>query len=219
MHRSQTMNHRRLFLSTLAAGLLVAQPGCGFMSHLMYWARGNPVDAKFPGLKKKTVAVVCFDPSMSGPGNHADALAKSVGSKLAQNVEKITVIKHQQVADWLDEQSDQVADFVEVGRGVKADMVVGIDLDSFRTHDGPTLLRGRARVTVTVYDLTQGGKIVYQTPVDNVTYPKTGARPAGENEAGFRTLFIDILAKQIAKDFYTYDRVEDYALDGLYMGD
>src|SRR5262245_16441657 len=40
---------RQLLLGVLAA-LLVSQSGCGFMAHMMYWARGNPVDAKFPGL-------------------------------------------------------------------------------------------------------------------------------------------------------------------------
>ncbi|WP_145098220.1 hypothetical protein [Anatilimnocola aggregata] len=189
------------------------------MSHLMYWARGNPVDAKFPGLKNKTVAVVCFDTNLTGPGNVADALAKSVGSKLALNVPKIKVVEHQKVTDWIDEQSDHVADFKDVGRGVKADMVVGIDMDDFRIHDGATLLRGRSRISVKVYDLSKGGEVVYQTPVDNVTYPENGPRPVTDNEGAFRSLFLDILAKRISKDFYPYDKAEDFGLDGLYTGD
>lgn len=211
--------NRRCFTFVSLAALLLCQPGCGFMSHVMYWVRGNSVEAKFSGLNKKKVAVVCFDTNLSGPGNVADALAKSVGTKLAMNVPKVKVVEHQKVTDWIDEQSEHVSDFKDVGRGVKADMVVGIDLDTFSTHDGSTLLRGRARVKVTVYDLTKNGEVVYQTPIQDVLFPENGPRPVTENEAAFRAVFIDVLSTRCAKDFYAYDRMLDFGTDTLYSGD
>jgi hypothetical protein len=205
---------RRLLLGLLAA-LLVSQSGCGLTAHMLYWARGNPVDAKFPGLKGKTVAVVCFDGNLAGQGSEADMIAKHVTSLLSANGEKIKVVDQQQVLDWMDEQSENVNDFKDVGRGVKADMVVGIDVDQFSTHEGPGLLRGRSRYSVKVFDLTQGGKLVYSVQTTPVLYPEMGPRPISESEDAFKFLFIQIVAKQIAKDFYTYDRLEDFGKDSL----
>jgi hypothetical protein len=210
----------RLFQLLIITALLLSAPGCGFMSHVMYWARGNPVDAKFPGLQGKKVAVVCFDPNTAGSAGDADAVAKAVATKLAMHVKGITVVPHQQVLDWIDAQPGNVSDFQDIGRGVKADMVVGIDLDAFQTHDGKTLLRGRSRVSTKVFDLTKGGdNLVYQTPMADIIYPESGPRPITEDEAKFRGVFLDILSKKIAKDFYVYDRVEDFAMDGAYGGD
>lgn len=209
----------RWLLPILLASLLVA-PGCGFMAQMMYWTRGNPVDAKFRGLEGKKVAVICFDPNSAGAAGDADAVAKKVASLLAMNVKKINVVPHQKVLDWIDEQPGNVMDFQDVGRGVKADMVVGIDLDNFSTHDGKTLLQGRARYCARVYDLHKGGdNLVYQTQMTDLKYPESGPRPITDNEGQFRQIFIEILARKIAKDFYVYDKLEDFSLDSLYAGD
>jgi hypothetical protein len=203
----------------LIATLLVATPGCGFMSQMMYWTGGNQVKSKFAGLKKKKVAVVCFDANSAGQAGDADALARAVAQKLAMHGDQITIIKHQQILDWIDKQPDNVSDYEAVGRGVKADMVVGIDLDSFSTHDSPTLLRGRARVTTKVYDLSKmSDNVVYQTPPIDLNYPEQGPRPASGDEVQFRAIFLDILARKISKDFYSYERMEDFGLDSLYAG-
>lgn len=204
------------YLCVLMIGmLLLPTMGCGFMSHLMYWTGGNLIAAKFPGLKDKKVAVVCFDANSSGPAPETDAVAKAIGFKLAQN--DIQVIPHQQVLDWMDKQPENVTDFLDVGRGVKADMVVGVELDSFRIHDGSTLLRGRARTAVKVYDLTAGGKLVYETPMQDIVYPENGSRmTSADNETAFKYLFIDILSRRISKDFYSYDHAFDFAEDARF---
>jgi hypothetical protein len=209
--------HRRLLVLALGAFLL-SQTGCGLAAHMLYWAKGNPVAVKFPGLKGKKVAVVCFDGNVAGQGGEGDAIARRVGTMLSMNGEKMDVVPHQKVLDWMDEQSENVNDFKEVGRGVKADMVVGIEVDQFSTHEGQTLLRGRSRVSVKVFDLKQGGKIVYSTPITPVIYPETGPRPIGESEENFKIMFIDIVARQIAKDFYSYDRLDDFGNDALFGG-
>jgi hypothetical protein len=221
MPRSSTATtlifRRRLLL--LAVGLfLLSQTGCGLAAHMLYWAKGNPVAMKFPGLKGKKVAVVCFDGNVAGQGGEGDSIARRVGSMLTMNGDKIDVVPHQKVLDWMDEQSENISDFKEVGRGVKADMVVGIEVDQFSTHEGQTLLRGRSRVSVKVFDMTQGGKVVYSTPITPVIYPETGPRPIGESEENFKIMFIDIVARQIAKDFYSYDRLEDFGNDAKFGG-
>jgi len=201
---------RRGPLLLMLAVLLAGQPGCGFMAHMMYWARGNPVEAKFPGLKNKTVAVVCFDGNLAGQGGEADMIARRVTTLLDMNVEKIKIVPHQKVLDWMDGQSENVSDFKEVGRGVKADMVVGIDIDQLTTYEGTGLLRGRSRFNVKVFDLTQGGKVVYSASSGPVVYPEMGPTPSSEGEELFKIQFIDIVARKVAKDFYPYDRMEDF---------
>jgi hypothetical protein len=210
---------RRLSCLLLIALLLTTVSGCGFMSHMMYWTGGNQVKPKFAGLKKKKVAVVCFDANSAGQAGDADALARAVAQKLAMHGDQITIIKHQQILDWIDKQPGNVSDYQAVGRGVKADMVVGIDLDSFSTHDGTTLLRGRARVSTKVYDVSKPeDNLVYQTPPLDVNYPESGPRPITDNEGQFRSIFLDILARKVSKDFYSYERMEDFGLDSLYGG-
>ncbi|WP_254506810.1 hypothetical protein [Anatilimnocola floriformis] len=203
---------RQLLLGGLVA-LLGSQSGCGAMAQMMYWARGNPVDAKFPGLKKKTVAVVCFDGNLAGQGSEADMIAKRVTTMLDMNVEKIKIVSQQKVLDWMDGQTENVNDFKEVGRGVKAEMVVGIDIDKFSTHEGPGLLRGRSRYSVKVFDMTEGGKLVYSVQTTPVIFPEMGPRAVTEGEEMFKMQFIDIVAKKIAKDFYPYDKMEDFGND------
>jgi hypothetical protein len=159
--------------------------------------------------------VVCFDGNSAGPAPETDAVAKAIGSKLQAN--DIKVIPHQRVLDWMDKQPENVTDFLDVGRGVNADMIIGIELDSFRIHDGATLLRGRARVAVKVYDLTAGGKVVYETPPQDIVFPENGSRPAStDNEAAFKYLFLDVLSRKISKDFYAYDHAIDFAEDARF---
>jgi hypothetical protein len=121
------------------------------------------VPAEFDGLKGKRVAVVCLDVnSLSGVGGEADTIARAVGMLLSRNVKDMKLVRHTDVADWVDTHGDDLTDFRDVGRGVKADMVVGIDLLAFNLHEGQTLLKGRSKVGVKVYDMTKGGELVYE---------------------------------------------------------
>jgi hypothetical protein len=204
----------------LAALPLVTSTGCGLAAQMAYWVYGNNIPAKFDGLKEKRVAVVCLDAnSLKGPGSEADAIAKAVSTTLGYNVSDIQLVRQNEIADWIDNQEQEVTDYRDIGRGVKADMVVGIDLESFSIHEGQTLLKGRARVRTKVYDMTRGGEVAYESATSEITWPETGARHVTENEANFRTVFIHTLAHKVARDFYAYDKVEDYGMDAAFQGD
>ncbi|HEX5104545.1 MAG TPA: hypothetical protein VFV87_12075 [Pirellulaceae bacterium] len=216
MQRSLTLvGHGTIAL--FAGCILLACTGCG--SHLGlidYWRRGIlPVDAKFPGLEGKRVAVVCLDGnSLHGPGSEADTIARAVTTTLGAKVADIRIVRQSEIADWIDSQNEDLSDYRDVGRGVKADMVVGIDLISFNLHEGQTLLKGRAKVGVKVFDMTKGGQVVYESPPKEITWPESGARHVTENEDNFRNVFIyTILADKIARDFYAYEAISDVAID------
>ena len=209
---------RGLLVVVSAAWLCWAAGGCSVLSNVAYWVKGNKVAAKFKGLEGKRVAVVCLDPhSLGGPGGEADALARVVNVALAHNVPKVAMVRQGEIADWIDNQNQDVTDYRDVGRGVKADMVVGIDLISFNIHEGQTLLRGKAQVRVRVYDMTQGGTIVHEEPAKEVAWPENGARHVTENEANFKIHFLSTLAHKIARDFYAYDAIEDYGMDAAHL--
>jgi hypothetical protein len=173
-----------------------------------------PQPAKFAGLEKQRVAVVCLDGnSLSGPSGDADRIAKAVAVTLRTKVPDIKMVSPSEIADWMDTQDQDLTDYRDVGRGVKADMVVGIDLISFSIHEGQTLLKGRSKVGVKVFDMTKGGEVVYESPPREIAWPESGARHVTEDEDNFRTTYLYILAERIAREFYAYEAIDDVAID------
>ncbi len=205
----------------VAASFLVASSGCvGLVANLMNVAHGNLVPAQFKGLEERRVAVVCVSNSEAfGPTSASVALSKQVGKLLEQNVREISLIDPQAVADWIDENGWDYMDYVALGKGVDAEMLVAIDLDGFSLHEGRTLYKGRAEVSITVYDLLQSGKEVFATIPPQIQYPRnSGYHTTDLSEAAFRRQFLTIVSSQIARHFYAYDAKEDYARDVSLVG-
>ena len=214
---------RRLY--ALAAILvtisLAPSSGCTFVAQTIGALEGHEiVPAKFSGLEGKRVAVVCIDVnSLAGPGDEADLLARGVSTQLSQNVKNIKMVKQSEIHDWIDQQDQALIDFRNVGRGVKADMVIGIDLNSIATRDVGTLLQGRANISVKVFDMSRPDEPVYEKPASVIEFPEHGARHVTESEGNFRMMFLRILAEKISKDFYAHDRTLDFGRDATYFGD
>jgi hypothetical protein len=200
----------------LTGCLLATTTGCGsHLGLLNYWINGvGYTPPRFAGLEGKRVAVVCLDGnSLHGPGSDADDLASAVARMLGYKVPDIEMVRPSEIADWIDSQDQDLSEYREVGRGVKADMVVGIDLLSFSIHEGQTLLKGRSKVAVKVFDMTKGGEVVYEAPAKEIAWPENGARHVTENEDNFRLSYVAILASKIAREFYSYESIDDVALD------
>lgn len=195
---------------------LVLISGCvGTLANLMHVAHGNLVPANYEGLEEKKIAVVCVSNSEAfGPSNASVQLARMVGQLIKSNVDKSEVIDPQKIADWIDRNDWDYMNYPEVGRAVKADMVVAIDLDSFSLDDGKTLYRGRAQIKVVVYDMTEGGKEVFAYTPTEVIFPESSGYHATETtEEVFRRQFVAVLANRIARQFYSYDAQDDFARD------
>jgi hypothetical protein len=204
---------------TAAICLMAATTGCGPVATVAWLIHGPEMtEVEFDGLKGKRVAVVCLDAnSLSGPGGEADTVAKAVAMTLGKNVSDIKMVRQTEVADWLDSHGDDVTDYRDVGRGVKADMVVGIDLLTFNLHEGQTLLKGRAKVGVKVYDMQKGGELVYEAAPKEIAWPENGARHVTENEANFRIIFVGVLAERIARDFYPVELSNNFGTDARFL--
>ncbi|MCA9150579.1 MAG: hypothetical protein KDA92_14810 [Planctomycetales bacterium] len=194
----------------------VTAPGCvGAIANLVNVARGNTVPANFTGLEGKRIAVVCVSNSEAfGPAGAASSLARTVGKLVKANVEDVTVIDQQKIEQWIDRNDWDYVDFLAVGRGVNAETVVAIDLDGFSLHDGKTLYKGRADISMVVYDMTSGGKEVFAYSPNQIQYPENmSAHTTDMSERAFRAQFLNVLGNRIARQFYPYDVAEDFARD------
>jgi hypothetical protein len=220
--RSLTRHLQWSCLACLLSCLLLPLAGCAsFASHMMYWIKGNKIEARCTALEEKSVAVVCVTgEKVEGIGlnNEGDNVTRLVATLLATNVKKVKVIPPEKVADWRDTNNWDEVDYRTIGRGVKADMVVAIDLSSFTLHDNSTLLRGRSNLKTTVYDINDNGKIIFRDGPKEFVFPEGSGRHSVENEANFHRIYLMMLAQDVAKNFYPYDKAEDFAKDASYLG-
>ena len=184
------------------------------MANLIHAVKGNKVPAQFDGLAEKRVAVVCASQSESfGLRPIAPIIAKSVGDLLAANVHKISVVDQQEIDDWMDRHDWDGIDYLSVGRSVKADAVVAIDIDSFSLSDSATMYKGRSDIGLTVYDVATG-KVVYSNIPPQIQFPKNAVfHTADMSKREFRRRFLNVVSQRIARTFYPYDVQEDFAQD------
>ena len=202
----------------LLAALLVSSSGCtSFLTGAMYMWKGNVIDPDFTKLSGKKVAVVCRPVVQLGfahtNGGRIDSdIARALGDKLRMNVKKIRVIDPQKVEERTD--SHEWNDYKEIGKGLDADMVVAIDLQDFQLYSGQTLFQGKAKATLKVYDMKDGGRVVYQKHMPQSVYPPNAARSTTEMQPDqFRREFIEVFSEEIGRNFYPYEAKLNYARD------
>ena len=213
----RTIFRRGRFVPGLLTSLLLLAPlaGCAkVLATAVYIVKGTNVDAEFDGMEGKKVAVVCRQLASL---QYRDStvprdLAARVGSLLTSNGKKITVIDQQKVAEWTDENAWE--DFTQIGKALEADLVLGIELEDFRLHQGQTLYQGRANVQLKVYDMNDGGKLVFEkSPRPSIYPPNTGIPTSEKQESQFRREYVGILADEIGRHFYEHDSRATFAID------
>jgi hypothetical protein len=184
----------------------------------MYLFKGTDVDPDFKELEGKKVVVVC-KPLVSLQYRNANVnreLAQQITLLLQEKVPKIKMVDQRKIAKWTDENTWE--EYPEVGKAMKADMVVGIDLESFSLYQAQTLYQGKANATVQVFDCKKGGKVVFEKTIPQSLYPPNSAVPTSERtEPEFRREFVLVLADQIARHFYTHDPYADMGQDAAAM--
>lgn len=204
-------------LAALATILIAATlVGCNMLSVAAFIIHDDNLPAEYNGLVGKRIAVVCRPACQL---EYADAsaapdLAAMVGDLLAKNVKKCTIVPPSDVAMWAD--SNNWDSYAEIGRAMKADVVVGIDLENFNLYEGTTLYQGRADVHVWVYDLHTGKsrQIVWNKKLPQTIYPPTAAVPISEkSDDAFRREYLAVLADHVGRLFYPHERLVDFASD------
>jgi hypothetical protein len=210
-------HQRSLLVAALLA--LVAAGGCANgLANVMYIFQGrNDVKAQYAGLSGKRVAVVCrpLATMQYRNANPAKDMGQYVSNLLKENVPKIQLVSRNEVDKWIDENESNFDDFAAIGEALKADVVVGIELESFTIYQGSTTLyQGKADAQVAVYDIKKGGEQVWSTRLPQVVYPpNTAVASSDMPENEFRRRFMTKLAEHVARYFYDHDSSVDFAMD------
>ncbi|MEM1305137.1 MAG: hypothetical protein AAGG46_09575 [Planctomycetota bacterium] len=205
----------------LAAGCVTIATSSGCLHQLLatgiyVWQGGNLIDAECNDLDGQRVVVLCRPPA-SNEYRHAGAsrqLAERISALLEINGAGIDVVDRREVDNWTDENGAD--DFKQLGRAMKADRVVEVEIDHFDLFKGKTLYQGNADVTVTVYDMQSGGRRIWDRPMGEVLFPKNSGVPAQDKSIHqFQKEFVEVLADAIARNFYRHDPTADFANDAL----
>ncbi len=204
-----------LLIAFLAIGLLTL-PGCiGALAQLIYTVKGHQVQPTYSGLNGKRVAVVVVsDNSAYGPDTLTYTVAQAVGIRLANGLEKGSqVIAPAKIEEWIDNNAWNETEYVELGKGVEADMVLAIELASYSLTEGSTLFKGRSDVTLTVYDIEKDGQVPFSAIPKHFTFPKNGRPAIQTNEREFEAFYLSQLTTMIANQFVVHDKLESFAND------
>ena len=80
------------------------------------------------------------------------------------------------------------------------------------------MFKGRCMVDVAVYDITDSGKKILVLDALPVVYPANGAQSTTAlSPRQFRDDFLNVVAHEVAKNFYRHDLKEDMALDATFI--
>ncbi|MGV3484743.1 MAG: hypothetical protein ACO1RT_10025 [Planctomycetaceae bacterium] len=200
---------------SLAAIFAATQTGClGLAANLVNVVKGYTVDPEYEGLEQNRIAVVTItDSSQYSDDASARILSRRVSGILKAKVKKVELVREDEVQQWRDRNGWDAIEFIDIGRGVKADKVLAIEMTNLRLQDGATLYRGRATVTVTVYNV-QTGEVEFRRHLDEFTYPETAGQYTSETtETKFRSLYLSVLGSRIARFFHGYDYSDTIAMD------
>ena len=100
-----------------------------------------------------------------------------------------------------------------------ADLVVGIDIESFSLQSSATLYQGNALYHMEVVDVSED-RVVYETFTPPVVYPPLRGVPTTEaTKEQFRRTYTDILGGNIARHFYEHDLNKLIATDTADLSD
>jgi hypothetical protein len=204
-----------LRLAVLACLALPCLTGCSTLLTAAYLLQPADVPAEFNGLRGKHVAVACrpiVELEFSDAGS-ARELASLVGSQVQAKVRRSRVIGQHEVARWIDENA--WVDYPTLGKSLDADLVVGVDLEQFRLHEGTTLYLGRATARVRVFDVATK-EVLFEKRFDDFSFPANSAIPATDrSEPEFRGMFLQMLSQKISRCFHAYESREVFAEDSL----
>ena len=210
MERKTWKTLGRLTGTLILAAFCIASIGCRFAPVLIHAWKGHLVEAKYDGLEGRRVAVVC----LSDANIYASELAVGVERFLRRHVPRIEIVPQSKIYAWQDTNEWDELDYQRLGEGIEADVLVAIELSSFRLYDGQTMYKGRATAVTTVYDVANGDEAVFQSPTTEHVFPANAAYATTDmSEDKFRRQFMVSLAREIAKDFHAYSLTDDFAVD------
>lgn len=199
----------------LFSGLLATNTGCiSLFANLMHAIHGNNTPAEYEGLREQRVAVICNTDEGFRSSAVNSILVNNLHAALSMYVEDIEIVRQSEVEQWVDVHGITDSNYVDIGKGVKADKVLAVEVGNLTLKNGQTLYRGQSDITVTVYDVNAGGSIRYRKQIPEFSFPQSGGKPITEtSENKFRSQYLSVVTRKISSLFYPVDVTRDYALD------
>ncbi|TWT41586.1 hypothetical protein [Botrimarina hoheduenensis] len=212
--------HASLWFSfALAAVALVPSTGCLHLllaTGIYVMQGGNLVPPECDALEEKRVVVLCRPPASHEfrQAGAARQLADRVSGLLQDNVPGIDVVSQRKVDEWIDE--NDPGEFEELGRAVNADLVLLIELSHFELFNGQTMYQGNTDVTLTVVDVKDKGRRVWDKPMGEVLFPiHSGIAVQDKSAQQFQRDFVAVVANEISRNFHKHDPHANFAIDAL----
>ena len=198
----------------ICAGLLVTTTGCiSLAANLIHAVQGNNRPAAYNGLSGQRVAVVCITEGRYGGEACNSILANNLQVVLKSNIDDIELVRGSEIEQWMDVHGRRSTDYVEIGKGVKADQVLAVEVADLNLMNGPTLFRGQADVAIAVYEIPSGD-LLFRKQMPEFAFPTTGGKPVTEtSENRFRSFFLAELTREIGGQFYPVDATDFVARD------
>jgi hypothetical protein len=189
--------------------------GCvGLAAQILYVWKGTTVDAESRDLEYKKVAVVCASDQGYVDQSGVEEVSRHIEKNLKDNVKGIKLVSHKEVLDWIDSTDNYKIDPREIGKSVKAERVLYVQITDFSISEGSTLYRGRARWKATVYDIVNGGDPLDQSKAQDFKFPTNTERAQiDQREESFREEFVPELARVVARRYHKFDKLDDIAGD------
>ena len=147
------------------------------------------------------------------PCGHSRNLSQRVSEELVKRVKGIDVVNPRKVDEWVDE-SDW-GDFRELAEAVRADMVVHIELDDFDLYKGTDAVpRSRGCDGQRLRHAASTASLYGSHKLGEVLYPVNSGIPAQDKPPQqFEQEFVEVIADQIAVNFYRHDPHDSFAMD------
>lgn len=210
----------RLALTMLLCLACITSTGCiGALAQLMYVLKGHDIPASYSEFEAKRIAIVVgTDSSAYGQDPLADKIERYVVHHLAANVDDIELVPSLEIDNWVDNNGwgDSPAQLAELGKGVSADLVLGISIEGYSIREGRTLYKGRSDVTLKVIN-SEDAKVTYASGPQHLEYPENGRPSIQTDDRRFETFYLAWLTQQIARHFYPHDGLTEIADDAAFV--
>lgn len=209
----------RVALTLVSLSFLSTSVGClPLMDRLAYVIRGTDVPAPYDGLKGKRTAVVCLsEASAFGPDSLSRSVTRMVGATLLTKVKKIQMVPTLEIDKWIDENDWVGTDFIELGKGVKADRLVVIEIADYSIHEGKTLHKGRANINMTVYEFDgkKGSTVGHTFRLPEYEFPKNGRPSIQTSDRQFEEFFLARVCRLMTNQFIPHDKFDSFADEAM----
>ncbi|MCL2305203.1 MAG: hypothetical protein FWC43_07660 [Planctomycetaceae bacterium] len=223
---SQTFLRKGLLLIAVAVVLISCISCQSVLFTAAYLIKGQNVDPKYNFLLKgkKRVVVVCRSLMMNQfqsetvPRDLTRKVSQNLAEKLKKKNKKLEVVDYRKVEKWLDDSSHVFEEFTEIGAAFKADIVIGIELQSFQIQENPSTMQGKARWTVKTYDMNRD-ELIAEDMMRLVDPPEVPISISDRSSLPqFQLRFVDLISRQIAALYHPYNPSDITRIDADSIG-